>query len=131
MGYQPMKSLESNHGLVARATIMNDPRSISRRAALRSLVSGSLMMPAILSELSRAGAAPLATGNSPLATPSADPLAPKLPHFAAKAKRVIFLFMTGGVSHVDSFDYKPKLIADAGKSIKNNYLKAPSFDFSP
>lgn len=99
-------------------------RPISRRAALRSLVGGSLMMPAILSELSRAGAATVAQ-------PAADPLSPKLPHFAAKAKRVIFLFMTGGVSHVDSFDYKPRLIADAGKTIKNNYLKAPSFAFAP
>ena len=39
----------------------------------------------------------------------ADPLAPKKPHREPKAKRVIFLYMTGGVSHVDSFDPKPKL----------------------
>jgi hypothetical protein len=45
-----------------------------------------------------------------------SPLAPKLPHFAAKAKRVIFLFMQGGPSHVDTFDYKPRLATDAGKS---------------
>ena len=36
-----------------------------------------------------------------------SPLAAKAPHFAAKAKRVIFLFMQGGPSHVDTFDYKP------------------------
>ncbi len=36
-------------------------------------------------------------------------------HFAPKAKRVIFLFMQGGVSHVDSFDYKPRLEKDDGK----------------
>jgi len=36
-----------------------------------------------------------------------NPLAPKPPHFKAKAKRVIFLFMTGGVSHIDTFDPKP------------------------
>ena len=35
---------------------------------------------------------------------SSDPLAPKPPHFAARAKRVIFIFMNGGVSHGDSFD---------------------------
>src|SRR5580765_6399526 len=46
---------------------------------------------------------------------AADPLAPKAPHFAAPAKRVIFLCMDGGPSHVDTFDYKPKLIADDGK----------------
>lgn len=37
------------------------------------------------------------------------------PHFAAKAKRVILLYMQGGVSHLDTFDYKPKLQADNGK----------------
>ena len=45
----------------------------------------------------------------------ANPLAPKAPHFARRAKRVIFLFMHGGVSHVDSFDPKPRLEADNGK----------------
>jgi hypothetical protein len=44
-----------------------------------------------------------------------DPLAPKRPHFAPKAKRVIFLFMQGGVSHVDSYDYKPLLTQQDGK----------------
>lgn len=44
-----------------------------------------------------------------------DPLAAKLPHFAAKAKRVIFLFMQGGPSHVDSFDYKPTLFKRDGE----------------
>lgn len=46
---------------------------------------------------------------------AADPLAPKRPPLAAKARRVIFLFMQGGVSHVDSFDYKPRLEQDDGK----------------
>src|SRR5437773_616699 len=44
-----------------------------------------------------------------------NPLAPKQPHFPAKAKRVIFLFMQGGPSHVDTFDYKPQLEVDEGK----------------
>jgi hypothetical protein len=43
-----------------------------------------------------------------------DPFAPKTPHFAPKAKRIIFLFMQGGVSQVDSFDYKPRLAKDDG-----------------
>ena len=38
-------------------------------------------------------------------------------HFAPKAKRVIFLFMQGGVSQVDSFDYKPRLAGDDGKKM--------------
>ena len=45
----------------------------------------------------------------------ANPLAPKKPHFPAKAKRVIFLCMDGAPSHVDTFDHKPKLTADSGK----------------
>ena len=45
----------------------------------------------------------------------ANPLAAKKPHHSPKAKRVIFLFMQGGVSHVDSLDYKPRLLADDGK----------------
>jgi hypothetical protein len=51
------------------------------------------------------------------AKPKADPLAPKAPHFPAKAKRVIFLFMHGGPSHVDTFDHKPKLTEDDGKPL--------------
>jgi hypothetical protein len=47
----------------------------------------------------------------------ADPLAPRKPHFEPKAKRVIFLFMHGGPSQVDTFDYKPKLTADTGKPL--------------
>jgi hypothetical protein len=53
-----------------------------------------------------AGAAP--AGNAE-AMVSGDPLAPKPPHFPARAKRVIFLFMNGGPSHVDTFDPKPAL----------------------
>ncbi len=73
-----------------------------------------------------------------------DPLAPREPHFPAKAKRVIFLFMTGGVSHIDTFDPKPALIRDHGKEIKANhpeikdrpgyeriYLKRPQWEFAP
>ncbi len=46
-----------------------------------------------------------------------NPLAPRTPHFAPRAKRVIFLFMQGGVSHVDSFDYKPELVKNDGKQM--------------
>ncbi|HUY91939.1 MAG TPA: DUF1501 domain-containing protein [Pirellulales bacterium] len=51
------------------------------------------------------------------ATPLATPLAAKPPHFAPKAKSVIFLFMYGGPSHVDTFDYKPKLYDLDGQTI--------------
>lgn len=46
-----------------------------------------------------------------------DPLAPKQPHHMPRAKRVIFLFMQGGPSAVDSFDYKPRLEKDDGKML--------------
>ena len=48
-------------------------------------------------------------------TSAANPLAPKATHFVPRAKRVIFLFMQGGVSHVDSYDYKPLLAEADGK----------------
>jgi hypothetical protein len=44
-----------------------------------------------------------------------QPTAPKLPHYAAKAKRIIFLFMQGANSQVDTFEYKPRLQQDGGK----------------
>lgn len=51
------------------------------------------------------------------ATPFVNPLAPKKPHYEGKAKAVIFLFMYGGPSQVDTFDYKPKLYPLDGKMI--------------
>jgi hypothetical protein len=76
------------------------------------------------------------------AADAADPLAPRPGHFPARAQRVIFLFSTGGTSHVDSFDYKPKLFADHGKTVTvdnwqgkagqfNRYLKRPNWQFRP
>jgi hypothetical protein len=49
-----------------------------------------------------------------------SPLAPRKPHFAPRAKRVIHLFMNGGPSHVDTFDPKPALARWAGKPLANN-----------
>src|SRR5712691_9109666 len=46
-----------------------------------------------------------------------SPLAPKKPHFAAKAKHVIFLCMEGAPSHVDTFDYKPELTRLDGRGM--------------
>src|SRR5262245_26425880 len=70
-------------------------------------------------------------------TPSASPLAPKPGHFPARAKRVIFLFMNGGPSHVDTFDPKPGLeefhgkdlpAGAAGARVKGKLMKSP-FEF--
>ncbi|MBM3458003.1 MAG: DUF1501 domain-containing protein, partial [Armatimonadetes bacterium] len=44
-----------------------------------------------------------------------DPLAARVAHFPARAKRIVFLFMKGGPSQVDTFDYKPLLERDHGK----------------
>src|SRR5262245_43231736 len=98
----------------------------SRRAALRSLVGGSMLLPGLLSRLLAA--------DEP-----ADPLAPKKPHYEPKAKRVILLFSTGGVSHMDTFDPKPKLFAADGKtlgaggglSLEKKPLVKPMWPFKP
>jgi hypothetical protein len=52
-----------------------------------------------------------------------NPLAPKKPHFAAKAKRVIHIFANGGPSQVDTFDPKPALDKYAGKSLPSTNLR--------
>ncbi len=57
----------------------------------------------------------------PATDTSLSPLSPKEPHFAAKAKRVIWLFMNGGPSHVDTWDYKPELEKRDGQEL-------PGFD---
>ncbi|MCE9603279.1 MAG: DUF1501 domain-containing protein [Planctomycetia bacterium] len=88
----------------------HDNPCYSRRSLIGSLVGGSMLLPGIVSEL-------LANSSSPASSP-ADPLAPKSPHFVPRAKRVIFLNMSGGVSHVDSFDYKPRLIADHNQAFQ-------------
>jgi hypothetical protein len=101
---------------------MHPPAILSRRTLLRSAVGGSLLMSGMLGDL--------LTGGEP--TAALDPLAPHPPHFPAKAKRVIYLYMSGGASHVDSFDYKPQLIADHGKTVKGNkFLKRPVWEFKP
>ena len=67
--------------------------NMTRRQALQTAACG-------FGSLAMAGlAAEIAAGTNPLAA--------KAPHLAPKAKRIIFLFMQGGVSQVDSFDYKP------------------------
>ncbi|MEX2307775.1 MAG: DUF1501 domain-containing protein [Pirellulales bacterium] len=72
-------------------------------AALTSLLAGDGL-------LQRACAASLAPNVS-------DPLAPKSPKLLARAKSVIFLFMYGGPSHIDTFDYKPAMVGMDGKTV--------------
>jgi hypothetical protein len=104
------------------------PLQTSRRELIRSAAASSLLFPGILQQL-------LIDGG--------DSLSERQPHFPPRAKRVIFLFMTGGVSHVDSFDPKPALTRDHGKEIKAEhpeiknrpgyeriFLKRPQWEFS-
>jgi hypothetical protein len=53
-----------------------------------------------------------------------NPYAPRAPHFPARAKSVIFLFMVGGPSHVETFDYKPELAKLEGKPVPESIRKA-------
>ena len=69
-----------------------------------------------------------------------NPSPVRSPHFTPKAKRVIFMFMQGGPSHLDTFDWKPELARNNGKEVigeivngkggKGNLL-APQFEFTP
>jgi hypothetical protein len=60
----------------------------------------------------------------------ADPLAPKAPRFAPKAKRVIYLHLTGSPPHLDLYDYKPELVKHDGKPCPDTYLKGKRFAFT-
>jgi hypothetical protein len=95
-----------NHDSCSHFQPQTEP--FSRRALLKTLSCG-------FGYLAFAG---LATRAAASATAADNPLAPKTPHFRPRAKRVIFLTMRGGPSHVDTFDYKPQLTADTGKTGK-------------
>jgi hypothetical protein len=70
--------------------------------------------------------AAIAKEGSPAA--NTTPLAARLPHFAPRAKRVIFLFMHGGPSQVDTFDHKPLLTRDHGKPLPFDKPRVVSSD---
>lgn len=101
---------------------------LSRRQMLQRFAGGcgSLALASLLAEEGRAK----------------EPLAARPPEIKARAKRVIFLFMNGGVSHVESFDPKDSLYRDAGKTVKidnwqgkkgdyNFFFKRPHVRFQP
>ncbi len=94
----------------------------SRRTALKTMSSGFgyLAFAAMAHEEARAGA-----------VVREDPLAPREPHFAPRAKRVIFLSMRGAPSHVDTFDYKPQLTRDDGKAGKYGGRRSGTLMGSP
>ncbi|MDR3618958.1 MAG: DUF1501 domain-containing protein [Paludisphaera borealis] len=65
------------------------------------------------------------------AASAGHPLAPLPGHFPAKAKHMIVFFMTGGLSHLDTFDYKPKLQRDHDKTVGKNKVLASPYRFRP
>jgi len=62
--------------------------------------------------------------------PPSDPLATRMPHFAARAKRVIYLHLTGSPPHLDLFDYKPELVKHDGQDCPDAFLKGKRFAFT-
>src|SRR6267142_1195253 len=100
--------------------------SLSRREILKttSCGFGYLALAGLFAQTARAATAE-------------HPLAAKKPHFTPRAKRVIFMFMQGGPSHVDTFDYKPALERDDGKTPTevagkgNRKLMKSPWKFSP
>src|SRR6185503_7265545 len=95
----------------------NDLRSITRRHFFSdcAIGLGSLALASLI--------------DSKAATVSADPLAAKPGHFPAKAKNVIFLFMAGGPSQLELFDYKPKLVELNGQAIPQSFIEGKRFAF--
>ncbi|MBI4907002.1 MAG: DUF1501 domain-containing protein [Acidobacteria bacterium] len=65
----------------------------------------------------------------PAASSTKNPMAPKPPQFAAKARSIIYLFMAGGPSHLDMFAYKPKLRELNGQKPPESFMKGKRFAF--
>ena len=102
--------------------LMDNSLRLSRRQLLKTsgVGFGMIGLSAMLGEEQRLAAA----------TRSTTPTLPKHPHHTPRAKHVIFLFMNGGPSHVDTFDPKPELKAQEGKAGRGGkYMPSPfSFD---
>ena len=113
---------------------MTIPPGLSRRSLLErcGMGLGMLGLAGVLHDEGRLFAAP-----------SLDPMAPREPHFSPKAKRVIWLFLNGGPSHIDTWDYKPELANSHGQDLEGfdrftgffskevgALMKSP-FEFSP
>jgi Protein of unknown function (DUF1501) len=100
----------------AHSYLGQDPRQVTRRWFFRDCAVGLGTL--ALAEL---------LGKKALASPPGnelpDPLAPKEPHHAAKAKRVVYLFMAGAPSHLELFDYRPQLARYDGTAPPADLIK--------
>src|SRR4051794_24209745 len=97
-----------------------DPRiAMTRRALFRSTGTGlgAIALAALMDRERTASAAP------------DDPVAPLRPHFAPKARRVIFLHMVGAPSHLDLFEPKPELIRHDGELVPERLIEGKRFAF--
>jgi hypothetical protein len=92
----------------------------TRRHFLKT--GGRLSLGAMALDLMRTGADGAAVTN--------DPMAPRKPHFPAKAKRIIYLHMSGGPPHLDIFDHKPGLVKRSGEDVPDSILKGRRFAFT-
>src|SRR5437868_12679995 len=92
---------------------MIDTQFLSRREILTRIGGGfgTLALASVFADAGWLSAAPTSGSRS------TNPLAPRPPHFPARARRLIFLFMNGGPSHVDTFDPKPALARQAGQPL--------------
>ncbi|MDB6072010.1 MAG: hypothetical protein JWL81_3181 [Verrucomicrobiales bacterium] len=106
-------------------SIISPYSGFTRRSMLRTTASGfgAMALAGLLGQQGRAAETVTAAGEKPLL--------PKTPHFPAKAKRVIFVFMEGAMSGHDTFEYKPELQKNGGRSGPGGGTLTPSkFAFS-
>ncbi len=96
-----------------------DPRAVTRRHFYRDCGVG----------LGKIALASMLVGTRAASAAGADPLAPRPPHFAPKAKRVIYLFMAGAPSQLDLFDNKPDLVKFDGKPVPADVVKDQRYAF--
>src|SRR5438552_10357875 len=96
-------------------------QNVTRRQFLRSASLG-------LGSLALAELGGSARADAPV-IPADNPLAPRPPHFAPKAKRVIYLHMSGAPPHLDLLDYKPELVKHDGQNCPDEFLKGKRFAF--
>lgn len=94
-----------------------------RQFLTRSMGVGGIALASMLAEENRSDR------QAGAAEAPADPLAPKAPHFAAKAKSVIFLGMIGAPSQFDLFEYKPKIVEMDGKPPPDSVVAGRNFVF--
>eukprot|EP01031_Cornospumella_fuschlensis_P004963 gene4963-6204_t len=95
---------------------MSTPHQATRRRFLRNAACGfgGIALNAMLADLARA---------------TSSPLASRMPQYSPKAKRVIFLFMAGGPSQLELFDYKPRLIELNNQPVPQSLIEGKRFAF--